>query len=505
MDVYLLIDFGSTYTKLTAIDIKKEEILATSKDITTIEEDIMIGFNKAYNKLLKDLEGKEVNFVRRLACSSAAGGLKMIAIGLVPELTAEAAKRAALGAGARVLKTYSYELTNIEMKEIKKSDIDIILLAGGTDGGNKECVIHNAKMIVKHGINIPVVVAGNKGANDDISELFSDADIPYFIAENVMPKLNSLNVEPAREEIRKIFMNRIVDAKGLTNAEEYINGILMPTPAAVLKAARVLSEGSDKEEGIGEIVVIDIGGATTDVHSIADGDPTKAGVTLRGLEEPLAKRTVEGDLGMRYSALSLWEAAGTRKIKKYLKNKELDVEENCTLRSKDIMMVPKTEDEVDFDESMARIATEIAMERHCGYVEPVYSPLGVVYTQYGKDLMEVKYMIGTGGVLVHSKDAGNILQAGTFSKENLNSLRPQRAKLLLDKTYILSSMGLLAEELPDLAVRIMKKYLVEIDYKEDKEDKEDKENDYIDEKKIELFKQQFKDAQSFDNHCSGEF
>lgn len=499
MDAYLLIDFGSTYTKLTAIDIKREEILATSKDITTIEDDIMIGFNKAYHKLLKDLEGKEVNFIRRLACSSAAGGLKMIAIGLVPELTAEAAKRAALGAGARVLKTYSYELTNIEMEEIKKSDIDIILLAGGTDGGNKDCIIHNAKMLVKHNINIPVVVAGNKGANDDISELFGESKIPYFITENVMPKLNSLNVEPAREEIRKIFMNRIVDAKGLTNAEEYINGILMPTPAAVLKAARVLSEGSDKEEGIGEIVVIDIGGATTDIHSIADGEPTKAGVTLRGLEEPFAKRTVEGDLGMRYSAISLWEAAGTRKIKRCLRNKDLDVEENCRLRAKDIMMVPRTEDEIDFDESMARIATELAMERHCGYVEPVYSPLGVVYTQYGKDLMEVKYMIGTGGVLVHSEDAGSILQAGTFSKENLNSLRPQKSKLLLDKTYILSSMGLLAEELPDLAVRIMKKYLVEIDYKEDKE------NNYIDEKKIELFKQQFKDAQSFDNHCKGEF
>lgn len=499
MDAYLLIDFGSTYTKLTAIDIKREEILATSKDITTIEDDIMIGFNKSYHKLLKDLEGKEVNFIRRLACSSAAGGLKMIAIGLVPELTAEAAKRAALGAGARVLKTYSYELTGIEMEEIKKSDIDIILLAGGTDGGNKDCIIHNAKMLVKHNINIPVVVAGNKGANDDISELFGESKIPYFITENVMPKLNSLNVEPAREEIRKIFMNRIVDAKGLTNAEEYINGILMPTPAAVLKAARVLSEGSDKEEGIGEIVVIDIGGATTDIHSIADGEPTKAGVTLRGLEEPFAKRTVEGDLGMRYSAISLWEAAGTRKIKRCLRNKDLDVEENCRLRAKDIMMVPRTEDEIDFDESMARIATELAMERHCGYVEPVYSPLGVVYTQYGKDLMEVKYMIGTGGVLVHSEDAGSILQAGTFSKENLNSLRPQKSKLLLDKTYILSSMGLLAEELPDLAVRIMKKYLVEIDYKEDKE------NNYIDEKKIELFKQQFKDAQSFDNHCKGEF
>lgn len=462
MKAYLLIDFGSTYTKLTAVDIENEEILATAKDITTIQDDIMIGFNKAYEKLMDQLKGKVVNFVKKLACSSAAGGLKMIAIGLVPELTAEAAKRAALGAGARVLKTYSYELTEFEIEEIKKSNLDIILLAGGTDGGNKDCIIHNARMLVKHGVKLPVVVAGNKVANDEINRIFKESDILYSITENVMPKLNGLNVEPAREEIRKIFMSRIVEAKGLKNAEDFVNGILMPTPAAVLKAARVLSEGSDKEEGIGDLVIIDIGGATTDVHSIASGEPTKAGVTLRGLEEPFAKRTVEGDLGMRYSALSLWEAAGTRTLRKYLKNKETDVEANCRYRSENIMMVPKLEEEIEFDEAMAKVATELSMERHCGYVESAYSPLGVIFTQYGKDLMEVKYMIGTGGVLVHSANPGDILKAGAFSTENLTSLKPRNPEFLLDKTYILSSMGLLCEDLPDIAVRIMKKYLITI-------------------------------------------
>lgn len=462
MKAYLLIDFGSTYTKLTAVDIENEEILATAKDITTIQDDIMIGFNKAYEKLMNQLKGREVNFVKKLACSSAAGGLKMIAIGLVPELTAEAAKRAALGAGARVLKTYSYELTEFEIEEIKKSNLDIILLAGGTDGGNKDCIIHNARMLVEHGVRLPVVVAGNKVANDELNRIFKDSGIFYSITENVMPKLNGLNVEPAREEIRKIFMSRIVEAKGLKNAEDFVNGILMPTPAAVLKAARVLSEGSDKEEGIGDLVIIDIGGATTDVHSIASGEPTKAGVTLRGLEEPFAKRTVEGDLGMRYSALSLWEAAGTRTLRKYLRNKETDVEANCRYRSENIMMVPKSEEEIEFDETMAKVATELSMERHCGYVESVYSPLGVVYTQYGKDLMEVKHMIGTGGVLVHSANPGDILKAGAFSVENLTSLKPRNPEFLLDKTYILSAMGLLCEDLPDIAVRIMKKYLISI-------------------------------------------
>ncbi len=497
MNAYLLIDFGSTYTKLTAVDIDNEVILGTAKDITTIEDNIMIGFNNAYDKLMKDLEGKEVNFVKKLACSSAAGGLKMIAIGLVPELTAEAAKRAALGAGARVIKTYSYELTETELKEIEESKLDIILLAGGTDGGNKDCIIHNAKILAKHHINLPMVVAGNKVASDEIREILSEENIYFSITENVMPKLNSLNVEPAREEIRKIFMSRIVNAKGLKNAEKFVSGILMPTPAAVLKAASVLSKGSDKEEGVGDLVVLDIGGATTDVHSLALGEPSKPGVTLRGLEEPFAKRTVEGDLGMRYSALSLWEAAGTRKLRKYLKNKELDVEASCKYRSEHIKMVPSTEEEIEFDEAMAKVATDLSMERHCGYVEPVYSPLGVIYSQYGKDLMEVKYMIGTGGVLVHSNNPAGILKAGAFSNENLNSLKPQRPKYLLDKTYILSAMGLLAEDYPDKAVRIMKKYLIEIESDEIEEDKED-----IMTKRI---KKEFSDKAFTDNHCDMMF
>lgn len=462
MKAYLLIDFGSTYTKLTAVDIENEEILATEKDITTVETDIMTGFNKAFERLQKKLEGKNVEFIKKLACSSAAGGLKMVAIGLVPELTAEAAKRAALGAGARVLKVYSYELSRREIEEIKNSKLDIILLAGGTDGGNKDCIIHNAKMIAESGLKLPIVVAGNKSAYDEIDDIFTSSGMYYRMTENVMPKLNILNVEPAREEIRKIFMEKIIEAKGMKNAENFINGILMPTPAAVLKAARVLGEGTDKEDGIGDIIVVDIGGATTDVHSISDGEPTKPGVTMRGLQEPFAKRTVEGDLGMRYSALSLWEAAGTRRIQKYLQDRSINVEENCRHISQHIEMVPFTDEETKFDEALAKVAVEMAMERHAGIIESMYTPMGVVYTQIGKDLTETKYYIGTGGVLVHSKNPGEILKAGNFDPADPVHLKPQKAELLLDRTYILSAMGLLAEVYPDMAVRIMKKYLIKV-------------------------------------------
>lgn len=467
MKAYLAIDFGSTYTKLTAIDLDNEVILATAKDITTVEDDIMIGFNKAFNKLKIEINKKinfdEINFVNKTACSSAAGGLKMVAIGLVPELTAEAAKKAALGAGARVIKTYAYELNSRELEEIKNTALDIILLAGGTDGGNKECIIHNAKMLAEFKVKIPVVVAGNKAATDEIENILKEAEIDCYITENVMPFINKLNVEPSREEIRKVFMNKIVEAKGMKKAEEFIKGILMPTPAAVLKASEILATGTDEEEGLGDLIVVDIGGATTDIHSIAKGEPTKPSIMIKGLEEPYAKRTVEGDLGMRYSAIALLEASGTRKIRNYLHDslKQIDVKAQCQFRHDNIKMIPQSEEEIRFDEAMAKAATELAMTRHCGVLECVYTPMGTMFNQSGKDLTETPYVIGTGGVIIHSLNPKDILKAGNFNEEDPIHLKPIAPKFLVDKTYILSSMGLLAQEYPNTAIRIMKKYLVE--------------------------------------------
>ena len=467
MKAYLAIDFGSTYTKLTAIDLDNEVILATAKDITTVEDDIMIGFNKAFNKLKIEINKKinfdEINFVNKTACSSAAGGLKMVAIGLVPELTAEAAKKAALGAGARVIKTYAYELNSRELEEIKNTALDIILLAGGTDGGNKECIIQNAKMLADYQIHVPVVVAGNKAATDKIENILKEAEIDCYITENVMPFINKLNVEPSREEIRKVFMSKIVEAKGMKQAEDFIGGILMPTPAAVLKASEILATGTDEEEGLGDLIVVDIGGATTDIHSIAKGEPTKPSIMIKGLEEPYAKRTVEGDLGMRYSAIALLEASGTRKIRNYLHDslKQIDVKAQCQFRHDNIKMVPQSEEEIRFDEAMAKAATELAMTRHCGVLECVYTPMGTMFNQSGKDLTETPYVIGTGGVIIHSLNPKDILKAGNFNEEDPIHLKPIAPKFLVDKTYILSSMGLLAQEYPNTAIRIMKKYLVE--------------------------------------------
>lgn len=165
---------------------------------------------------------------------------------------------------------------------------------------------------------------------------------------------------------------------------------------------------------------------------------------------------------MRYSALSLYETCGKRNIKKYLKNKEIDIEKECIFRHSNIKMIPETEDEINFDEAMAKAATSLSIERHVGVIENTYTPMGVIFSQIGKDLTKIKYLIGTGGILVHSDNPKDILKAGLFNMETPNLLKPESPIILIDKLYILSAMGLLAKEDKNLSIRLMKKYLVEL-------------------------------------------
>ena len=297
MKAVLLIDFGSTYTKVTAVDLDSESLIGTASAYTTVQTDINEGLENALCELEKKT-GK-IEFSERFACSSAAGGLRMVTSGLVPELTAEAAKRASLGAGAKVIKVYSFELTEDDAAEIGEIKPDILLLCGGTDGGNKECIINNAKTVAKIPADFPVIIAGNRAASAECKHILSGRET--FVCENVMPKFGTLNIVPAQKEIRELFLRRIIEAKGLSKASELISGIMMPTPSAVLKAMTLLADGTDGEPGIGELIAVDVGGATTDVYSIASGMPTRSDTVFKGLPEPYDKRTVEGDIGLRYS------------------------------------------------------------------------------------------------------------------------------------------------------------------------------------------------------------
>jgi uncharacterized protein (TIGR01319 family) len=463
MELALLLDIGSTYTKATVVDLDGIELKGTAKSLTTVQDNVNIGIEK----VLENLEEDGINLdeiEHRLACSSAAGGLKMVAIGLVPDLTAEAAKRAALGAGAKVTSVYSYELADKELTEIIEESPDVLLLAGGTDGGNQEIIFKNAKKLANSKLSIPIVVAGNKVVADDIKEILEDNGKEVYVTKNVMPKLEELNIEPARKIIRKVFLDKIIYAKGLSQAKKHVDRVIMPTPSAVMKAAELISEGTVEEEGLGELIIVDIGGATTDIHSVAAGTPTKGGVNLRGLEEPYVKRTVEGDLGMRYSVPSLLEAVGGKELLTYLsesvsENKLLDyinkVREN-------VEYIPVDRLEKELDSGIAKVAAKLAMQRHVGRIKTVYTPFGESYVQYGKDLTDLDLIIGTGGVLVHNDRSDEILKCSFFDEIDPTILAPKEPELMLDNDYILSSIGLLSEISSTKAIKLAKKYIKKI-------------------------------------------
>lgn len=453
---YLTVDFGSTYTKLSAIDADRGCVVATAAAFTTIDTDVRVGFRNALAQLEESL-GEPFAYDELLCCSSAAGGLKMVALGLVPELTSKAARLAASSAGAKVVKTYAFEISKQEQDEIYRIDPDLVLLCGGTDGGNKEVIVANARRLCAIDRNFSVIVAGNKSASYELEEVFAASNKNYVITDNVMPEFNRLNIAPAKEKIKELFISRIIEAKGLTRVQEMTPHRIIPTPLAVMNGCELFSKGTRKEPGVGDLLAIDIGGATTDVYSMTDGKPTIDGAVTKGLPEPYAKRTVEGDLGMRYSLSSLADeldldavadaaAAGRDQVEAWV--------HRCTEHPDTLAESGSVEQRIE--EELARGAIRLAVERHCGVYQTVYTPCGQLFALTGKDLADVAYVVGIGGAIIHSEHPDYILEGSKADASDFTYAKPQHPSYKLDRRYIFASMGLLSAVNPELALRIMK-------------------------------------------------
>ncbi len=458
---YLTVDFGSTFTKLTLIDSTKEEVISTSAAFTTIDTNVMDGFGKA----LQNLENKigQFKYDRLLCCSSAAGGLKMVALGLVPELTAKAAKMAASSAGAKVIKTYSFEISKREQDEIYQINPDLVLLCGGTDGGNKEVIIANAIRLSQIERDFSIIVAGNKSASYQIEEIFSKSGKDFVITDNVMPYFNNLVIEPAKSSIKDLFIRKIVEAKGLSTIQNMTDFKIIPTPLAVMYGCELLSKGTIQNSGIGDLMAIDIGGATTDVYSMSKGNPSVSNVMIKGIPEPYSKRSVEGDLGMRYSLSSVCEQADLETLSlKY----DIDINiikewiELCINNPDTVSQIGTIQERVEA--IIAREAISIAVQRHAGVMESIFTPMGEIYTLTGKDLTQVESVIGIGGAIKNSSDPTFILEGAKFDLSNITSTKPKNPRYMIDEKYIFASMGLLSTIDKELALNILKKEIKQI-------------------------------------------
>ncbi len=458
MNAALLIDFGSTYSKLTAVDLDARRVIGTAQAYTTVETDISDGLRAGLNAL--EEQTGAIDYTVRLACSSAAGGLRMLACGLVPSLTAEAARLTALGAGAKVLKTYAYQLTEDDAAEIAAIAPDIFLLTGGTDGGNTEAILHNAETLAGIPGAFPVVVAGNRTAASSCRAILSSSPHPVLVTENVMPSFDGVNVLPAQKIIREVFLDRIIRAKGLSKVGELLDDIAMPTPAAVLSALELYADGTKQTRGAGEIMAIDLGGATTDIYSIASGAPGSSATLLRGLPEPYAKRTVEGDIGMRYSAEGVAAAYGEDTLAAVAGLTAARVRELLAVIGADKSVLPgdDRDDLSKLDFALAALAVRAGLSRHAGTIRQVFTPVGEVFQQTGKDLTRVGRLVCTGGAMIRSARLQEIVSTA-LAGISPESLVPRRARVVADSRYILSAAGLLSKDYPETALELMKNML----------------------------------------------
>ena len=442
----LIAEIGSTTTLMNAFMLGDEpRYLGQGMAPTTVlEGDVRVGLSRALEDLERNL-GDRLTYDRMLATSSAAGGLRMSVHGLVYDMTVRAAEAAALGAGGVIRQVTGGKMSRYDLMDLKALHPNLILIAGGTDFGERATALYNCEQIAALGMkDVPVLYAGNVQNQNIVKTIFDEAGIPLFLTENVYPRLDELNIEPCRKMIQKVFEQHIVRAPGMEGIRDMVTGPILPTPGAVMEAARLLYDE------IGDLVVLDIGGATTDVHSVTEGSPEIAALATR--PESFNKRTVEGDLGLYVNARHLVDAIGAEEL-----DRELSIDTEAVMA--EYAPIPATNEQFKLTERLCLEAGRTAIQRHAGKYRYIYLPEGRKTLTEGKDLSQVKYIIGTGGALTRLPHRRELLRQMADMNANGTMLYPKPGEmaLLFDNDYIMASLGVLSKAYPQEALALMKR------------------------------------------------
>lgn len=446
----LVAEIGSTTTLVNAfagINTDEPRFIGQGQAPTSVlEGDVRIGLEGAVEDLKNRLGLDKIEYGEMLATSSAAGGLRMCVHGLVYDMTVKAAQAAALGAGAIVTMATAGKMSEYDIEDLVTSRPNLILLAGGTDYGERETALYNAARIAETGLKAPVIYAGNVQNQRAVMDIFKKAGVSCTVTENVYPKLDKLNIEPARKIIHKVFEEHIIKAPGMEHIRDMVTGSIMPTPGAVMEAVQLIYNE------IGDVVAVDIGGATTDVHSVTGGSE-EIGILMTS-PEPFAKRTVEGDLGLYVNAKNLIERIGESALQN-----ELGIDMEAVMAN--YLPIPKTEGQFKLTERLCREAGLVALERHAGALRYIYTPSGRKTVAEGKDLTAVKTIIGTGGALTRLPHREQLLRALADCNATGMMLypKPSKIRLLFDDDYIMASLGVMSKHYPEAALELMKRSL----------------------------------------------
>lgn len=424
----LTLEVGSTITKANGFCRRPQggfaHVAQGFAPTSVAHGDVGIGVEQALADLRRS-SGLVTSGAEIFVSSSAAGGLRMTVHGLTHSMTARAAREAALGAGAIVKMVTAGRLSDFELEEIDEIHPNIVLLAGGVDYGERDIILRNAEMLAGLRLGVPVIYAGNIAIRKPVLRILEAAGIETLPADNVFPDVDVLNIEPVRRLIHEAFNRHIIHAPGMARLGELTRWSILPTPGAVLRGAELFAEA------LGDCLVFDVGGATTDVHSVTAGSLEWASRLIE--PEPHAKRTVEGDLGVYVNARNIVEMAG---------------DPAWESRLPDLEAMPHTERQIELTRWLCARAVDTAIRRHAGVVTDLYTPTGKKQIVKGKDLTAVRWVVGTGGALTRIAGGEAILRA-ICTGAGKYLLPPPEARLLMDCDYRFSALGVLAQAYPE--------------------------------------------------------
>ena len=474
INVIVATDCGSTTTKAILIEKIDGHYRQTYRGEapTTVEEpvaDVTIGVANALTEL-QELAGRRLidehgQIIRPangpdgcdiyISTSSAGGGLQMVVAGVVKEMTAASAKRAALGAGAIVMETLAANdkrRPHEQIQRIRELRPDMMLISGGTDGGNVNQVVQIAERIAparpqpRFGgeYKMPVIYAGNKDAAPLVVKTFDDT-VALMVVDNLRPVLERENLGPARDKIHDLFLEHVMaHAPGYDKLIEWADAPIMPTPGAVGNILQTIA----KKENI-NVVGVDIGGATTDMFSVFDG---------------VFNRTVSANLGMSYSISNVCAEATLPSILRWV---HFDMDEReLRNRVKNKMIrpttIPQTLEALVFEQAVSREALRLAYIQHKEFATTLKGvqqqrTVGDMFQQQGGgqcivDNMRLDLLIASGGVLSHAprmqQTAAMLIDA--FEPEGFTTL----AK---DSIFMMPHLGVLAEVHPQAALEVFEK------------------------------------------------
>jgi len=392
-----------------------------------------------------------------LSTSSAGGGLQMTVAGVVRQMSAESAERAALSAGAIVMDAISADdgrEDHERIQRLRQLRPDIVLLTGGVDGGSQEHVVEMAETLVAASprprfgdtLRLPVIYAGNHEAVDDVRRIL-EKTAQMAVVDNVRPDLDAENLGPAREAIHEFFLTHVMShSPGYDKLLRWTPVPVMPTPAAVGDMVREHAASTGQA-----VLCADIGGATTDVFSVFENRDG----------EPAFNRTVSANLGMSYSVANVLIEAGVEGIRRWLPYEIQPSEIRDRLRNKMIRptSIPQTLEDLWLEQAVCREALRLALVHH----RSLAVGLGGVQQQRGiadifsqtasraglVDMMRLDLVIGSGGVLSHAPDR---LSAALMILEGFELLG--FTQIAVDSIFMMPHLGVFASIHPEAAREI---------------------------------------------------